>query len=207
MLTPPQAVLFDADGVLQGTAPWREDLTEAVEPTDEVRHEQLLDDLAKAEGPATMTGEAELEPELGTVLDRYDEVDLEPEDVIEAWDAIELHTDVVEGVRALAGRGLVLALTTNQNAPRAAWMRANLPYDELFDAQFYSCEIGLAKPDPEYFLQVLRTLGVRPEDALFLDDTPANVESAARLGIRAELFAQDGGRPELDRILARHGLA
>ena len=44
------------------------------------------------------------------------------------------------------------------------------------------------------------------EDALFLDDTEVNVESAAALGLRAELFARDGGRAELDRILGRHGL-
>jgi FMN phosphatase YigB (HAD superfamily) len=206
MMTPPKAVLFDADGVLQQTADWREDLAETAGPEDEQRQERLLDEIAKAEGPRTMTGEADLEHSLGTVLERYDDVELEPVDVIEAWHAIEVHADVLDGVRELAGRGVLRALTTNQNPPRAAWMRANLPYDELFDAQFYSCEIGLAKPDPAYFHHVLETLGVRAEDALFLDDTLANVESAARLGLRAELFARDAGRPELDRILALHGL-
>jgi putative hydrolase of the HAD superfamily len=85
-------------------------------------------------------------------------------------------------------------------------MRANLPYEELFDAQFYSCEMGLAKPDPAYFQHVLDALGLRREEALFLDDTAANVESAAALGIHAELFARDGGRTELDRILGQYGL-
>jgi len=206
MPTTPRAVLLDADGVLQRTAPWREDLTGAVSAQDQARKEQLFEDLAKAEGPHTMTGDADLEHSLTRVLDRYDDVDLEPEDVIDAWHAIEVHADVLDGVRALAGRGLIRALTTNQNEPRAAWMRENLPYDELFDAQFYSCEVGLAKPDPAYFTHVLEVLGVRPEDALFIDDTAVNVESAARLGLRAELFAQDGGRRELDRILALHGL-
>jgi putative hydrolase of the HAD superfamily len=206
MVTPPKAVLFDADGVLQQTADWREELAEVAGPEDEQRQERLLEEIAKAEGPRTMTGEADLEHSLGTVLERYDDVDLEPADVIEAWHEIEVHADVLQGVRELAGRGVIRALTTNQNPPRAAWMRANLPYDELFDAQFYSCEIGLAKPDPAYFRHVLETLGVRAEDALFLDDTLGNVESAARLGLRAELFARDAGREELDRILALHGL-
>ena len=206
MVTPPKAVLFDADGVLQQTADWREELAEVAGPEDEQRQERLLEEIAKAEGPRTMTGEADLEHSLGTVLERYDDVDLAPADVIEAWHEIEVHADVLQGVRELAGRGVIRALTTNQNPPRAAWMRANLPYDELFDAQFYSCEIGLAKPDPAYFHHVLETLGVRAEDALFLDDTLANVESAAALGLRAELFARDAGRPELDRILALHGL-
>jgi HAD superfamily hydrolase (TIGR01509 family) len=207
MVTPPQAVLFDADGVLQQTADWREDLAESAGPEDERRQERLLDDIAKSEGPRTLTGEVDLEHSLGTVLERYDDVDLQPADVLDAWHEIAVHADVLEGVRALAGRGVLRALTTNQNPPRAAWMRANLPYDELFDAQFYSCEMGLAKPDPAYFRHVLETLGVRAEDALFLDDTLANVESAARLGLRAELFARDGGRAELQRILALHGLA
>ena len=207
MVPPLRAVLVDADGVLQFTAPsWRDGITDTVGQDDMARHPRLLDEIAKAEGPRTMTGEADLEHSLGTVLERYDDVDLEPADVIEAWHDIEVHDDVLQGVRELAGRGVIRALTTNQNPPRAAWMRANLPYDELFDAQFYSCEIGLAKPDPAYFRHVLETLGVHAEDALFLDDTLGNVESAARLGLRAELFARDAGREELDRILALHGL-
>ena len=203
----PRAVLFDADGVLQQTADWRDDLADVVDDGNEGRNEALFDDLARAEGPHTMTGEVDLEHSLTRVLDRYDDVDLPVEAVYDAWHAIEVHEDVLDGVRALAARGVIRALTTNQNEPRAAWMRENLPYDELFDAQFYSCEIGLAKPDPAYFTYVLDALGVRPEDALFMDDTPANVEAAARLGLRAELFARDGGRTELDRILAAHGLA
>jgi putative hydrolase of the HAD superfamily len=207
MVTPPRAVLFDADGVLQQTAPWREDLSDVVGDENEARNERLFDDIANAEGPHTLTGEADLDHSLTKVLDRYDDVDLPVEAVHDAWQAIEVHDGVLDGVRALAGRKVIRALTTNQNEPRAAWMRENLPYDELFDAQFYSCEIGLAKPDPAYFTYVLDALGLEPEDALFLDDTAENVESAARLGLRAELFARDGGRAELDRILAAHGLA
>lgn len=206
MATTPRAVLFDADGVLQHTTPsWRDDLTDVVGPADVSRHPRLLDEIAQAEGPRTMTGQADLEHSLTRVLDRH-AVALEVEQVMDAWHNIELHAEVVDGVRKLAGRDLVLALTTNQNAPRAAWMRENLPYDELFDAQFYSCEIGLTKPDLAYFSHVLDTLGLLPAETLFLDDTPVNVESAAGLGLRAELFARDGGRKELDRILAAHGL-
>lgn len=206
-MTPPlRAVLVDADGVLQFTAPsWRADVRTTIGDDELARHPRLLDEIAQAESPSTMTGEADLEHALTRVLDRHD-VDLEPTDVIEAWQNIELHADVVEGVRGLRGRGLVLALTTNQNPPRAAWMRENLPYEEVFDALFYSCEVGFAKPDPAYFEHVLEALGVAPEEALFLDDTAVNVESAAGLGIRAELFARDGGGAELQRILAAHGL-
>ncbi len=204
MATQLRAVLFDADGVLQHmTVEWRDEIGERSGEAGP-HTERLLDAIATAEKP-TMTGEVDLAHSLTQVIDDHD-ADLHADEVIGAWQNIETDPVMLDGVRALAGRGLVRALTTNQSFPRARWMQANLPYDELFDAQFYSCEMGLAKPDPAYFHYVLEALGLRPEEALFMDDTLANVESAAGLGLRAELFARDGGRSELDRILRLHGL-
>ncbi|WP_375426269.1 HAD family hydrolase [uncultured Friedmanniella sp.] len=199
-----RAVLIDADGVLQHmTVEWRDEIGERA-GSGGPHTERLLDAIARAEKP-TMTGQVDLAHSLTQVLDAHD-ADVEVEEVLGAWQNIEVDPAMLDGVRALAGRGIILALTTNQSVPRARWMQANLPYGELFEAQFYSCEMGLAKPDPAYFHHVLDALGLQPEEALFMDDTEANVQSAAQLGIRAELFARDGGRPELDRILARHGL-
>ena len=205
MATRLRAVLFDADGVLQHmTVEWRDELNERAGESGGRDAEGLFAAIARAEKP-TMTGEVDLAHSLVQVLDDHD-ADLEVHEVLEAWQNIEVDEGVLAGVRSLAGRGLIRALTTNQADQRAAWMRANLPYADLFDAQFYSCEIGLAKPEPAYFTHVLETLGVVAEEALFLDDTAVNVESAAALGLRAELFARDGGRAELDRILGLHGL-
>lgn len=185
------------------TVEWRDEIGERSGEASP-HSKRLLDAIATAEKP-TMTGEVDLTHSLTQVIDDHD-ADLEADEVIGAWQNIETDPAMLDGVRALAGRGLVRALTTNQSFPRARWMQANLPYDELFDAQFYSCGMGLAKPDPAYFHYVLEALGLQPEEALFMDDTLANVESAAGLGIRAELFARDGGRAELDRILGLHGL-
>jgi len=203
-MTTLRAVLVDADGVLQHpVVEWREELGER-SGEDGPAQARLLDDIARAERP-TMTGEVDLRESLTQVLEEHDS-DLEVAEIIETWHDLEVDEGVLDGVRALARRGLVLALTTNQAEQRAAWMRAHLPYGEVFDRHFYSCEMGVAKPDPAYFTHVLDALGVAPEEALFLDDTAENVESAARLGLHAEQFAQDGGRAELDRILGRYGL-
>ena len=80
-MTPPlRAVLVDADGVLQFTAPsWRADVGTTIGDDELARHPRLLDEIAKAESPSTMTGEADLEHALTRVLDRHD-VDLEPTD-------------------------------------------------------------------------------------------------------------------------------
>ncbi len=59
----------------------------------------------------------------------------------------------------------------------------------------------MAKPDPAYFTEAVRRLGTEPERTLLLDDNADNVAGAKEAGLVAELFASDGGRSELDRIL------
>jgi phosphoglycolate phosphatase len=42
-----------------------------------------------------------------------------------------------------------------------------------------------AKPEPDVLLASLKGLGARPEDALFVGDSPADMEAAKRAGIRS----------------------
>ena len=48
---------------------------------------------------------------------------------------------------------------------------------------------GVAKPDPTAFQMALEALGLAPEETLYLDDDPENVEVARRLGLRAEVYS------------------
>jgi putative hydrolase of the HAD superfamily len=62
-----------------------------------------------------------------------------------------------------------------------------------------SSQTGLVKPAPEAFLPLLR-LGVPPEEVLFIDDRPNNVNTAADLGVQT-VFAgeEDHWIAEVDR--------
>ena len=42
---------------------------------------------------------------------------------------------------------------------------------------------------PQAFLLALEGLGLKPEETLYLDDDPENVEAARKLGLRAEVYA------------------
>jgi epoxide hydrolase-like predicted phosphatase len=55
--------------------------------------------------------------------------------------------------------------------------------DELFDKVYLSYEMGIMKPDPEIYLQVLKEQNIKAEETLFLDDNSDNIKSAAKLGI------------------------
>ena len=55
--------------------------------------------------------------------------------------------------------------------------------DDLFDKVYLSYEMGLMKPDPEIYQQVLDEQGLIAEETLFLDDNADNIKGAATLGI------------------------
>ncbi len=49
----------------------------------------------------------------------------------------------------------------------------------------------LVKPDPAIYRLALDRFGVKAEQAVFVDDNAANVDSAAKLGIHAILFTDE----------------
>jgi putative hydrolase of the HAD superfamily len=55
----------------------------------------------------------------------------------------------------------------------------------FFHKVYYSCDIGLRKPDAEIFEFVLADNGLKPEATVFIDDTLMHVEAARSLGIKA----------------------
>jgi glucose-1-phosphatase len=58
---------------------------------------------------------------------------------------------------------------------------------EGFDELVFSCEVGLAKPDPAIYETTCERLGVPTREAVFIDDKQQNVEAAAALGMRGVL--------------------
>lgn len=99
----------------------------------------------------------------------------------ENWSrGVSLYPDAMPGLNLLRSSGLRLAVVTNASAEAASVVDA-LGLRSLVDGVFPSCETGLLKPD---LLEVaLRCLGVKASDATLVDDEPAELDGAARLGI------------------------
>ncbi len=78
-------------------------------------------------------------------------------------------------------------------------------FTEKFDALFLSYEMGCRKPNPEYYDRVLDAMGALPEEVLFIDDTQANLDTAAEMGLHTWLFnIQEGDlEKELPAVLAK----
>ncbi len=54
----------------------------------------------------------------------------------------------------------------------------------FFDKVYLSHRVGMRKPNADIFLRVLEDNGLRPEQTLFIDDTPQHIAGAQALGIQ-----------------------
>ncbi len=59
---------------------------------------------------------------------------------------------------------------------------------DLFDATFFSWEIGSLKPSEQNFTEILSRLGAEASQSLFVDDGIKNVEAARTFGLQAIQF-------------------
>lgn len=67
---------------------------------------------------------------------------------------------------------------------------------DLFNAAVISTQVGAIKPDKRMYEAILNALNAAPEDCLFVDDRPCNLEGAVEMGMRAVQMARPACLPE-----------
>jgi len=61
-------------------------------------------------------------------------------------------------------------------------------FDDAFDKMIISAEVGAAKPEPKIFQIALEQFGVKPKEAVFVDDFLINIEGCEKVGIKGIHF-------------------
>ena len=122
---------------------------------------------------------------------------------IEVWSATpgEVDADVLAVLDDLRSDVRVV-LATNATT-RLSDDLARLGLADRFAAIASSAEIGSAKPARAFFDAALALVGAEPHEALYVDDTAANVEAAAALCVEAVLFTDAAAMHDW---LRRHGV-
>jgi epoxide hydrolase-like predicted phosphatase len=94
---------------------------------------------------------------------------------------------MIELMRELRGRGLRMAILTNNVREWEPLWRAKLPVDEIFHDVVDSAFVAMRKPEREIYELTLERLGygIRAEECVFVDDVDVNCAAAAELGMRA----------------------
>ena len=80
-----------------------------------------------------------------------------------------------------------LAVLSNSPPGLTNWL-ADWNVLNFFDVVFCSGDEGIAKPDSKAFELTLERLGLKPDEAVFIDDTREHVEAARKLGLHGILF-------------------
>jgi putative hydrolase of the HAD superfamily len=103
------------------------------------------------------------------------------------WSGDQLDEELVSYLRALRPRYKTAILSNAWSGARLTF-REKYRLDEAVDLIVISAEEGLAKPDPVIFDLIARRLGVRPQEAIFVDDFPENICAAQESGFAAVQF-------------------
>ena len=70
------------------------------------------------------------------------------------------------------------------------------------DGGVFSWKVQMIKPDEGIYRRLLETYGLKAEECVFMDDNPANVETAKRLGIQGIVFTgYEETRQKLEEML------
>lgn len=113
-----------------------------------------------------------------------------------------INEGVLDLVRRLHGH-YKLAILSNSPPRLSKWL-ADWQILDLFDVVVCSGEEGVAKPDRAIFDLTLARLGVAPEEAVFIDDSPGHVAAARALGIHGIHFTTAGALVvDLEDLLLR----
>lgn len=59
---------------------------------------------------------------------------------------------------------------------------------DLFDAIVLSGDLGIVKPAPEIYKYTLEKIGIKAEEAIFVDDRKVNIETPKSMGLCSLLF-------------------
>ena len=120
---------------------------------------------------------------------------LTDEEVDALWNAmlLEVPREKLELILDLRGKYMVYLLSNTNTihwdyACKNAFNYRGFRVKDYFEETFLSYEMHLAKPDKAIFEKMLQDANLLPEETLFIDDSEANCQAAASLGIQVHHY-------------------
>ena len=114
----------------------------------------------------------------------------------EVFAGLRKGTPVVAGVldliHALDRAGIQRAIASNGPIPKMEISLTPSGLFDLFDGRIYSGHDYGPKPKPDMLLQIVKDMGVTPQDAVMIDDMPAGFLAAKAAGMRCFGYVAEG---------------
>ena len=181
---PIRAVIVDVDGVLvdgrpEDGRPWATTL----EADLGISKDALDRDFFRVHWQDVVLGHAPLVERLAPVLEK-----ISPHVTVEQFIAYWFSKDsqvvlpLLQELALLRSTGIKIYLATNQEHRRADYLMHTLGLSTCCDGIFYSAQLSVSKPDPRFFILVSSLTGLDAPELILIDDTFANIKTAAALG-------------------------
>ncbi|MAG27331.1 hypothetical protein CMI47_17495 [Candidatus Pacearchaeota archaeon] len=108
--------------------------------------------------------------------------------------------EIFELARELKSKGIKVGFLSNTEKPSVEFFKEQ--GHDMFDAEVFSCDEGVLKPAPEIYEIILKRLGVKASEAVFIDDRIDNVKGFEALGGKGILFESvQQIKEELEKVI------
>lgn len=174
---------------LADLAPWAEHIWDYAREVDPHSERDLSPELHRQVYDRMLERIGIIPPALGDALYRT---------MLDQWAA---YAEAPAVLLALRERGVATAILSNVGIdPRAVLERTGLA--GLYDAEVFSFEEGVVKPDPAIFTLAAERLGLPAHELLMVGDTVDDDGAAARIGMRTLILPRTlGSHHGLEQVL------
>jgi len=180
-------ILMDADGVLIRK---ESDFLQRFSKDQDIEPRQV-EDFFRNEWHQIVTGRADLKEVLKEYMPRWGWLK-SIEDLLVYWFISEKDVDkrITLSVKNLSKQGIDCYLATNQEKYRLEHLSEVMKFKSLFKRIYSSCDLGVRKPNREFFDLIWNDLGCPPKNQiLFWDDSKSNILSARKYGFHAHHYS------------------
>jgi HAD superfamily hydrolase (TIGR01509 family) len=131
---------------------------------------------------------------------------------IDAW--FERYDEMLAGpiqgtvdiLAELRGQGVPIYALSNWSSETFPFAAKRFEFLKWFNGIMLSGEVGLVKPDAEFFEHFFKTFAVDPASAVFVDDLEPNIKGAAAVGMHGIRFTNPTAlRAELRKMQFTQG--
>ena len=177
-------ILFDVDGVLIHTETWSSEYLKR----NHLPPDTMKDFFGGVFRDCTI-GKVDLKDMLPPFLEKWG-WEGSVDGFLKSWFDFENRPDLelIKEIQKLRATWIRCYVATNQEKYRLEYVRKDMQFDVLFDGIFCSAEIGLKKPQKEYYEYILDSLWIAWEDVMYFDDSLENIEVARSIGINSILY-------------------
>jgi len=101
----------------------------------------------------------------------------------------ELDTELLAMIDRFRQLGINCYLVSDQEKNRANYLMTQTDLANHFDKAFFSMDLGYKKSEPEFFKNVLNKLDYAPNELMYWDDDPKNVDIAKQFQIDGRTYS------------------